>query len=819
MAQNGSAASASVPSEGVLLSQLIQLLSQRPRHTLLLSDLAALLPGALRQRAEEQGGLNIWISRYPSLFTVSGAPGKEALTLILGSPAAVQSHTAAAVAAAAASQQAVAGNDANGGASGYEGWGDMAHGDYGGYLNDYGGDEGGLGGDGGNFDEDVDGLCALQLRGLPYKATAEDVRSFLGDHAEHLQQGENPIYLVLNRDGRPSGFARVTFETPEAAMRCRDDLHLRSMEDRYVEVFLYSERPSRGRQRRALQEEASPETARTASAIAAEAAGVTKDHVVRECRTQMADPKKRRLLLSMLGVALSSGARAYLKQMDQGLKHFLAQYPAEFSVEGGKGSEYVSYTPIQLSEAIDGLSLGARAPASSASGLDEILPTSPVREKPSAASMDPTPSGGPCLATPSNWGTPCPPTSGAPWGGPPAVGGWLPPWPTGAPMDALGAAGTAGAAAGANWTPPPLWPMNPAQFWPGLGAGWPGQMPAWDAPPPAIEANAIAAAAAGGKLAEATSDRGSAARGNAASAGNRGDKDAEKAAGKKDTQLATSISTNKEAATGGIGYANAVRLRGLPFSASEQDVLAFFAQHEIVERITDGPNAVTLLLRSNGRPSGQAVVQMRSRADAELAQCVLRGQWMGSRYIEVFLYSEDGQPMEGSGLPAGAAPAATAGGATPASLASTRTPSTLGSSSPAEAASAAAATHAQMQAAAAAAAIQALAMPWAAPPAAWPPTGAPGGGRPFGLEAHLPPADASAAGAATANAHAAAAAAAAVAALGASGGTPSWEALFEFLGQEGMGAGGLGPFGQQATAIGNGSAFPGAAPASFEGAS
>merc|ERR1719183_3462886 len=77
---------------------------------------------------------------------------------------------------------------------------------------------------------------------------------FLGPHAANLS-GEVPIFLVLNRDGRPSGFARVLFMSPETARRCRDELHLRSMEDRYVEVFLYSERPTRGRQRRGVQEE------------------------------------------------------------------------------------------------------------------------------------------------------------------------------------------------------------------------------------------------------------------------------------------------------------------------------------------------------------------------------------------------------------------------------------------------------------------------------------------------------------------------------------------------------------------------------------
>merc|ERR1719174_2842472 len=97
-----------------------------------------------------------------------------------------------------------------------------------------------------------------------------------------------------------------------------------------------------------------------------------------------------------------------------------------------------------------------------------------------------------------------------------------------------------------------------------------------------------------------------------------------------------------------FGPTTAVRLRGLPFTSAEQDVLAFFAQHDIVDRIADGPKAVNILTRSNGRPSGQAIIQMRESQDAELAQSVLHGQWMGSRYIEVFLMSHEENEATGA---------------------------------------------------------------------------------------------------------------------------------------------------------------------------
>jgi hypothetical protein len=86
-----------------------------------------------------------------------------------------------------------------------------------------------------------------------------------------------------------------------------------------------------------------------------------------------------------------------------------------------------------------------------------------------------------------------------------------------------------------------------------------------------------------------------------------------------------------------------------------QDVFAFFSQHDCADRIHESQGAANLLLKANGRPSGQAVVQMRSQQDAMLAQQALSNKYIGDRYIEVFAYGGDeeagidGEPRDSPG--------------------------------------------------------------------------------------------------------------------------------------------------------------------------
>jgi len=77
-------------------------------------------------------------------------------------------------------------------------------------------------------DDDDANDSAVQLRGLPYKATITDIKQFLGPLKDHLKS-KDAIQIVQNRDGRPSGFAKVQFTSPLHAKTARDTLHRQVM--------------------------------------------------------------------------------------------------------------------------------------------------------------------------------------------------------------------------------------------------------------------------------------------------------------------------------------------------------------------------------------------------------------------------------------------------------------------------------------------------------------------------------------------------------------------------------------------------------------
>lgn len=89
-----------------------------------------------------------------------------------------------------------------------------------------------------------------------------------------------------------------------------------------------------------------------------------------------------------------------------------------------------------------------------------------------------------------------------------------------------------------------------------------------------------------------------------------------------------------------VGGQGTVRIRGLPFDSTEEDILNFFSGLEIVE---DG---ITMVQNSAGRNKGHAFVRFASQEMADEALERDRGH-IGHRYIEVFPCTTE--PRMGSG--------------------------------------------------------------------------------------------------------------------------------------------------------------------------
>lgn len=596
--------------ESTLLSQLVQLLGPRPRRTLLLSDLGALLPGHLRQGVKEKGGLRSWLQKWPELFHVFGQPGKETVTLMLGgldaSLQAPQAPRETANTNEPDETSAVISEDKK-------------------------------------REQAEDNDSAVQLRGLPYRSTIADVKAFLGRHVQFLKDPAS-VHLVLNRDGRASGFARVQFCSPDHAKVAREELHMRVMEgscavsgqDRYVEVFLFSERPNKLRFRKTTSGEDVVNVAREEEDLS-EVAGISQKQVMAECREHMQTPGKGQLLLSMLGVALSPSSRLYLKKTDQGLKHFLLQYPEDFRVDGVKGREFITYlgSAVGPVDAVGQEPPAPRSPKARPQGFE------PVGETPKG--LEGSPQHCPWNKTPSYWGTPMQSGLGSKSGNGRAAAvlhqqGEAGPEPRAVLLpgavpsnDAAAAAASSlsarGEADGApfNWCEhwsslaPLLWPM---EAWGPGGPSDVGPPHAWQ---PTEEQVADPMAALFAEILRPPPVP-----------------EVDRAMVMNPSWIQEPFQSQRlQEVHGGVQPQEAprtviLRLRGLPFDASVQDVLTFFAKHDVVDVVAEGPDAVKMVTKASGRPSGQAVVQILSQEKAQMVMQVLNGKYMGTRYIEIF---------------------------------------------------------------------------------------------------------------------------------------------------------------------------------------
>lgn len=77
-----------------------------------------------------------------------------------------------------------------------------------------------------------------------------------------------------------------------------------------------------------------------------------------------------------------------------------------------------------------------------------------------------------------------------------------------------------------------------------------------------------------------------------------------------------------------------IRMRGLPFQATKQDILGFFKDYKPIE------SSILLTYRVDGRATGEGYVAFGDAADAKAAMTMHRST-IGSRYIELFISNKE----------------------------------------------------------------------------------------------------------------------------------------------------------------------------------
>uniref|UniRef100_A0A8C4IRQ7 Epithelial splicing regulatory protein 2 n=1 Tax=Dicentrarchus labrax TaxID=13489 RepID=A0A8C4IRQ7_DICLA len=80
-----------------------------------------------------------------------------------------------------------------------------------------------------------------------------------------------------------------------------------------------------------------------------------------------------------------------------------------------------------------------------------------------------------------------------------------------------------------------------------------------------------------------------------------------------------------------------VRLRGLPYTAGIEDILEFMGEHTVDIK----PHGVHMVLNQQGRPSGDAFIQMKSSDKAFMVAQKCHKKTMKDRYVEVFQCSTE----------------------------------------------------------------------------------------------------------------------------------------------------------------------------------
>uniref|UniRef100_A0A7R9U5K5 RRM domain-containing protein n=1 Tax=Pinguiococcus pyrenoidosus TaxID=172671 RepID=A0A7R9U5K5_9STRA len=96
------------------------------------------------------------------------------------------------------------------------------------------------------------------------------------------------------------------------------------------------------------------------------------------------------------------------------------------------------------------------------------------------------------------------------------------------------------------------------------------------------------------------------------------------------------------------GEMSALRMRGIPWTTSVQDVQVFFQGY----RLLPMPHGVLLVSNASGRSAGEAYAAFESEEEASRAQQAMDRQKMGTRYVELFRCSraEMNQIAEAGGV-------------------------------------------------------------------------------------------------------------------------------------------------------------------------
>jgi len=514
---------------------------------LLLSDFGSLLPDDLRTQVKNKlGGLRTLVARYPSVFDLRGEPGKEHVRVIGASalpqkkacssrrssresqrsdatvaPAGVRRSSRDACSSRRSSQDSfTTATIGRGRRLSADSVASRRHGSQSG----------------------TDSVPTLRLRGLPFSAEVADLVAFVTEAGVEGVEPES-IELVRMRDGRTTGFATVYFHGPtgyERAVNAQEKLHMKTLDGRYVEVFLKVAVARKTPDLTPMEmSTASPsDDSRSGFASSSASEDITEERAVEELVSFIQAQSSSTVLLSMLGVAAGDETRRWLRENGIGLKQLLQKHSDVFQIDGEKGKQAVTLVQPPIP-----------CPHVEAAGVDGFEDAGASLAAPLAA-----PLGAPLGVDLSDWNKHLE-----------AFASMM------LPMEE-------------QPFPPPLFNIPPT-----FGAGFEAFPPL---PIPGLPPFGF--------------------------------------------PIPDTYSTGPVAASGLGATVQSIRLRGLPFHATEEEVWEFLKQPEFnAQHFMSGKESVSIIRRRNGRATGQAMLNLAVPTQWELFRTHLHMRCMGERYVEV----------------------------------------------------------------------------------------------------------------------------------------------------------------------------------------